>query len=105
MRFELAVTYDDGATTQVRAGQRECAAWEREPFGCATSEVGKRSPMLFVRYLAYAALKRTRQLPANDRGQAPTFEQWDATVEDVEDVSPDEQDDADPTTPGQPQAA
>lgn len=103
-RFDLVVEYEDGTTVQVAAGQRECAQWERQPFGCSTTEAAKKSAVLFVRYLAYAALWRTRQLPRDEKDRTLTFDAWDATVLDVEDVSPDEPDDADPTTPGQPQA-
>jgi hypothetical protein len=104
-QFELTVHYDDGATVDVKAGQRECAAWEREPFGCATMQAVDRTPVLFVRYLAFAALKRLRQLPPNADGRAPTFEQWDAGVDDVEDAGADDEDDDDeagPTTPDRP---
>jgi hypothetical protein len=102
-RFELVVRYDDGTDAEVVAGQRECAAWERAPFGCSTMAAMDKAPVLFVRYLAFAALKRLRRLPPNDDNRQPTFDQWDATVSDVEDVGADD-DDADPTTPDLPQA-
>lgn len=104
-RFDLAVEYEDGSTVQVAAGQRECAQWERQPFGCSTTEAAGKSAVLFVRYLAYAALWRTRQLPRDEKtGRSLTFDEWDATVLDVEDVSPDDDPEpADPTTPDQPQ--
>lgn len=98
-RFDLEVEYEDGETVEVRAGQRECAAWERQPFGCSTTEAAKKSAVLFVRYLAYAALWRQRRVPKDDNGKTLGFDDWDRTVEEVRDVSPDEEEGVDPTKP------
>lgn len=104
LRFELVVRYENGTTATATAGQRECAQWERQPFGCSTSQVGDRTPTLFLRYLAYAALWRARNLPTDDKGRSLGFDDWDATVDEVEDTSPSDDEPADPSTPGQPQA-
>lgn len=103
VRFKLTVQYDDGTSADVVAGQRECAEWERQPFGCATLDAAEKTPVLFVRYLAFAALKRLRQLPPNADGRAPTWDQWDAVVDAVEDAGDDDGDEsAGPTKPGRP---
>jgi len=87
----LEVQYDDGRTEEVTAGQREMAAWEREPFGCGTLVASEKSPVLFFRYLAYAALRRQRKLQVIN-GMPPSFDVWAADVESVEPVSDDEPD-------------
>lgn len=90
--IDLVITYDEdpavagdvaGHVHQVRAGQREMAAWEREPFGCSSTQAADRSAVLFFRYLAWRALWRTRQLPKVE-GKSLTWEAWDAIVESVD---------------------
>lgn len=103
LRFDLVVTYEDGTQQTVSAGQRECAAWERQPFGCGTSAAAEKSPMLFVRYLAFSSLWRLRMLPRNDDNKTVGFEEWDRMVDSVEDVSPDDDESPDPTKQSQPQ--
>ena len=98
MLVDLEVTHEDGRTEKVTAGQREMAAWEREPFGCATTQAGKTSPVLFYRYLAYAALKRQRSLEVVN-GRPPSFDVWSEDVDEVQPLS--DETEADPTTPDQ----
>lgn len=104
MKFELTVQYEDGEEITVFAGQREMAAWEREKFGCSSMVAVGEKPILFFRYLAYAVLKRTRQLPESPvRGTSLSFDGWSDLVEDVEPVEDDET--PDPTQQDQPQEA
>ena len=100
--LDLVITYDDdpavagdiaGQTVQVRAGQREMAAWELEPFGCSSTKAADQSAVLFFRYLGFRALWRTRQLPKGDDGRTVGWEAWSAMVESVE--PPDDVDDDD----------
>lgn len=79
-RITLEIEYTDGRTQTARAGQREMAAWEREPFGCASTTAFDTKPTAFSLYLAFAALKRANELGP----QAPSFEDWLDTVEGVE---------------------
>jgi hypothetical protein len=92
MRFDLTVTYDDGTTAQVSAGQREMARWEAEDFGCSSLSAMDVKPMTFMQYLAWSALKRAGEVKV-------PFAKWADTVEEVsdeEDTTP-----PDPTSPGQ----
>lgn len=98
----LTVTAEDGTTTTVTAGQREMAAWEMEHFGCSSAKAGETSPVLFFRYLAYAALKRRKEIRAS-------FAVWSEGIESVmpEEIPDEQPEDArpaepDPTTPGRP---
>lgn len=104
MKFELTVLYEDGTEATALAGQREMAAWEREKFGCSSAVAVEEKPILFFRYLAYAALKRTRQLPDSPvKGAGLSFDGWSDLVEEVEPVEDDEA--PDPTPEDQPQEA
>jgi anti-sigma factor RsiW len=99
LRMELTVTYLDGRPPQtVTAGQREMAAWEREPFGCGTGVAETQKPMLFARYLAWRALAFG--------GLRTGFAAWDETV-DMVDMVDDEAtaDEADPTGADRPPGA
>ena len=103
MRLDLTVTPDAGDPIRVTAGQREMAAWEREPFGCSSIEAGERSPLLFFRYIAYAALRRQRRLEVVN-GRSPTFEAWDAQIDMVvpaDDGDEDAEAEPGPTQPDQ----
>jgi hypothetical protein len=107
-KFEFLVTMGNGQTKEVTAGQRELADWEREPFGCAGTHGYAKSPITFVRYLAYAALRRQRRLQMDQNGQPPSFEAWSEMVEDVEDKpdpEPETSDGLDPTAPDGPTEA
>jgi hypothetical protein len=53
-------------------------------------------PMLFLRYLAFAGLRRQRRL-AEPGVAPPTFEVWDALVDTVEDANPEDEAEMDPT--------
>lgn len=97
MKFDLNVTYDDGSHTTVTAGQREMAAWEAEPFGCSSAAAMDTKPMMFLRYLAWAALRRTTA------GVAP-YAKWQAGVDEVEAPDDLESTTPDPTNPDQPDA-
>lgn len=92
MKVGLSVTYEDGTTVEVSAGQREMADWEGQPFGCATTDAMDRKPMMFLRYLAWAALKR--------RGEKRSYAVWSDAVETVADAEPDEAPNTDPTRKG-----
>jgi hypothetical protein len=93
MKLDLTVTYEDGTTTEVQAGQREMAEFEQQPFGCASTDAMDVKPMLFVRFIAWSALRR--------RGERRSFSVWSDTVDDVEpgddmEVAPDPTDPAPP---------
>lgn len=94
----LTVTYDGGQTEEVNAGQREMAEFETQPFGCSSLEALSSRPVVFLRFLAWAALKRQNRLPKNGMPYAA----WTDTVETVA-FSPDKEDEeaSVPTRPGQ----
>lgn len=92
--FELVVTYDNGDTETVAAGQREMAAYEMAGHGSSVTAPDER-PMLFFRVLAFYALKRGKRLPAG----AGKYELWTELVDEV--MPTDEKPTADPTTPDQ----
>jgi hypothetical protein len=92
-KVELLVRYDDGETDKAYPGQREYASWEGEPFGCATTQAQDKAPVVFVRYIAWAYLKRTTGLNV-------PFQKWSNTVDEIEDLARDEE--VDPTKRAQP---
>jgi hypothetical protein len=75
-RMRLVVTYLDGREpVEVTAGQAEMSKWERESFGCAATMADEEAPVTFVRYLAWAALKR--------QGLKVGWAAWDDQVDEV----------------------
>jgi hypothetical protein len=86
-KIQLTVTYENGDTTEVSAGQRDIARWEGEKFGGESAMNEK--PVTFARYIAWAALKRSGEITLSWPG-------WDATVDEV-DLIEDEAD-SDPTS-------
>lgn len=102
MKMELNVIYEDGTEIEVKAGQREMAAFEQK-FQCSTTRVKDTMSMTFMRYCAFEALRRSRQLPKVERGKkeyTATWEEWDDLVDEVVDVD-EEEGEADPTPEGQ----
>lgn len=96
--FDLHVTYDDGTEVEVTAGQREMAAWEMAGHG-SSGVAADEKPVLFFRFVAWAALKRLGQLPENKvKGAAIPFDAWSQLVDEVWPTD-DEEQEADPTTP------
>lgn len=99
--FDLLVKYEDGTEATVSVGQREMAAWELAGHGSSVTVLDT-APMAFFRFAAYKALRRLGQLPENKiKGAVMPFEAWDDLVEEVHE--PDEEIEAVPTTPDQPQ--
>ena len=95
--FDLDVTYDDGRTDRVTAGQREFAAWEREDFGCGSTTALVEKPALFIRFLAWSALTREGR-SGEDGHAAPAFSVWERGVLSVDSAETPEP--PDPTRPG-----
>lgn len=101
--FDIDVRYEDGTEVTVTAGQREMAAWEAAGYGNSVEAKDQR-PILFFRFLAYAALKRLRRLPEHPtKGVTYSFDGWSDLVEEAI-PDGDDEDEADPTTQGQPSA-
>lgn len=101
--FDLTVKYEDGTEVTVAAGQREMAAWEMAGHGSSVDATDTK-PVAFSRFLAYTALRRTRQLPENSvKGTTMPFDVWSDRVDEV--LVPDEEEaEADPTTASPPPA-
>jgi hypothetical protein len=94
LRMRLAVHYqDDRVTDTVDVGQRELAEWERQPFGCASTVMHERAPMLCLRFCAWSGMRR--------RGLKQGFEAWNDLVDEVETLD-DDAGGADPTIAGRP---
>jgi hypothetical protein len=75
--MRLTVHPDDGEPFEVTAGQRDMALWEAQPFGCnAFDALGTRG-VTFLRFLAWAAIRRGGQ-------KTPTFDAWSATIDRVD---------------------
>lgn len=95
LQMTLVVTYVDATRPPdtVVAGQREMGAFERDPaIGCSSAKAHELRPVTFLRWLAWAALKR--------RGLKQGFAAWDELVDEV--VPPDDEPaEVDPTTPDQ----
>lgn len=98
MLFNLEVTYDDGRTEQVSAGQREMAEWEARPDGCSAFEALQKSPIRYMRFMAFAALRRSGEVK-----KGTDYGLWSDAVELVafapDEVSEDES--SDPTQKAQ----
>lgn len=95
MVFDLDAEMEDGATFQVVADQRDVAAFECEPFGCAYLLVAQTRPFTFIRYLAWrAGLRRKLHRYA-------TWHEFDDACARVHqrDDQPEEGDSADPGRP------
>ena len=98
MALDLTITYEDGTTRDVRAGQREMSDWEAQPFGCSSLEAFNVKPVTYFRYLAWAVLKRTD-------GLKTAWPRWSEGVDEVK-LSGDEPDDRpDPTKQSRPREA
>lgn len=76
---DLTVTYDEGEPVHVGAGQREMAEFEAQSFGCSSLTALDVKPVTYLRFLAYAALRRSGGLP---RKGLP-FDAWSEGVESV----------------------
>ena len=100
--FDLHVKYEDGTEVTVTAGQREMAAWELAGYGNSV-EARDQRPILFFRFLAFAALRRLRQLPEHPvKGVTYSFDGWSDLVEEAMPADDEDDETADPTTPDQP---
>ena len=75
----LTVTYDNGTTEDVEAGQREMAEFELQPFGGSSLEALTVKPMVYMRFIAWAALRRQERLPK----KGIPYQAWDETVDTV----------------------
>lgn len=87
IQTELAVEMENGGTYEVTADQRDYSAWEMQDF------YADHRANLRVRFLAYNALKRTKQIKSswltfNSEALEVTVKQSDAG----EDVDPTNQD-------------
>jgi len=76
---DLTVTYDNDATEEVTAGQREMAEFETQPFGCSSLEALSTRPVVYLRFIAWAALKRQDRLPK----KGMPYTAWSETVDQV----------------------
>lgn len=95
--LKLKVTYDGGRTEPVGAGQREMAEWEQQAFGCSALQALGSKPVLYLRFVAWAALKRSGNVP-----KSKPFAAWSEGVESVEFQDDEEEEPAgDPTKPDQ----
>ena len=94
---DLTVTYEDGKTEDVTAGQRDLAEFELQPFGCSSFDAFATRPVVYVRYIAYAALKRQGRL--SKRGMP--YDAWGELVETVAFADTESAETPDPTKPGQ----
>lgn len=84
VRIPATVTYDDGTTVKVVCQQRDMVSWEQ------SREYVKDRPVTMGRYMAFAALRRTGQLPKTDAGTPMPHAVWEAFTEDVTADDPDE---------------
>lgn len=94
---DLTVTYDNGKAEDVTAGQREMAEFELQPFGCSSLEALHTRPVVYLRFIAWAALKRQDRLPK----KGMPYSAWGELVESVRFVDADSAEAPDPTQPGQ----
>jgi hypothetical protein len=74
--MEIRVTYDNGDVVEASVGQRDIARWEAQPFGGQKAMDEK--PITFARFVAWSALQRAQ------RTNGLKWEQWDATVDEVD---------------------
>lgn len=96
--YDLTVTYDNGTTEAVTTGQREMAEFETQPFGCNSLEALGARPVVYLRFVAWAALKRQDRLPK----KGMPYTAWSETVESVKFTDEEEEQVAtDPTPQGQ----
>jgi hypothetical protein len=82
--MRLTVHPDEGEPFEVTAGQREMAQWEAQPFGCNAFDALGVKGVTFLRFLAWAAIRRAGQ-------KAPAFDAWSATIDRVDFAEDDDQ--------------
>jgi hypothetical protein len=87
--FKLEVDMEDGGHYEVTADQRDCAKWEVQPFGTSMANYKDRL-FTFMRFVAYSALSRQKQLKM-------TWSQFDEKCVNADITGDVEGDDADPT--------
>lgn len=82
IRLEGSVTFADGRRETITVGQFEFAAWERYALRHGLGVKAEDAPPItLLRYLGYAALQKVSGRLQPDW---PDFEEWGATVDEVE---------------------
>lgn len=76
---DLTVTYDNGNAEEVTIGQREMAEFELQSFGCSSLDALSTRPVVYLRFCAWAALKRQDRLPK----KGIPYAAWSETVDAV----------------------
>lgn len=84
--LNLEVTYDNGKTEKVNAGQREMAEWEQQPFGCSALTALNDKPVSYLRFVAWVALRRADAIP-----KGKPFAAWAEGVDSVKFADPEEE--------------
>lgn len=77
--YDLTVTYDEYGPETVTVGQRELAEFELQPFGCNSLEALQSRPVVFLRFVAWAGLRRQERLPK----KGMPYPAWSETVDRV----------------------
>lgn len=94
--FTLDITRTDGTSAQVQTGQYAVAAAERwAARNGLRFDMNDPGPLAMTQLRVMAWAEDTRGLPA---GKRPTFDDWDAQVDDVDVVSAGEPDPTGPAT-------
>jgi hypothetical protein len=98
IRLTGEITYQDGRIEAVEASQAAFAAWELYALrlGLPVNPEGA-PPITMLRYLGFAATQQAKGQPRRDW---PPFEDWDATVTDVNLEGDGETAAGNPTDPG-----
>lgn len=88
--YDLTVTYDKGEPEGVTVGQRELAEFELQPFGCNSLEALHSRPVVFLRFVAWAALRRQERLPK----KGIPYSAWSELVDSVAFTNRDDDEDS-----------
>jgi hypothetical protein len=88
LQYHLIVKLEDAEPYEITADQRDIAAWELEPFGCAVAMSATRI-YSFTRYLAWHASRRINKTKLE-------FRKWSDLCVNVDSADAEDDDSGDP---------
>lgn len=104
VKWAFTVEMDDGAEHNIVADQRDLSEWEDEPFGLPFTEIDRRKPVVFARYLAWSAMVRDGLFPCRDDNRAASWKAFKRACREVRETEAQAGDQVDPGKAAPPDA-